>query len=61
MLKPKVDRLHDLRSVLLNFEILYQLLDSGYSFEERELAETLHQMTRSLNLLREEIKILEQE
>ena len=60
MPKSNPHRVHDLNTVYLDFKIVLDLIKSGYRFDDNNTEAVVEQMNKALNLLREEIKNLEE-
>ena len=59
MTKPKSNRLHDLKTVYIDFKIVFNLLKSGYSFDDTDAPAVIHQLEKSLSILKAEIDSIE--
>ena len=59
--KPKLERLHDLKTVYSDFKSILHLVKTGYCFDDEHDPAALTQLEKALNLLKTEIQIFETE
>ena len=61
MNSPNLNRIHNLKTVYLDFQIALKLIQSGYKFDDVAAPAAIGQLERSLNFLKEEISLIELE
>lgn len=60
--RSKNQRLHDLKTVQIDFKAVLTLIETGFKFEEaQELPALIAQLEKALKMLKSEIGLLEKE